>query len=369
MKAIILAAGKGERMRPLTDYKPKSLLPICNKPLIEHQIDLLRGVGIEEIAVVVGYLKEKVMNCVRDVKFYEDKVIKGTATALYAARSFVDDDFILIYGDIFADISNFEKIIEEKNAIGVVAVEDVSKYGSVIFECGVLKGIREKSGHGKGFANAGIYHFSPSIFEFLDKKESERGEYELTDAIQMLNEREKVKVVPLEGYWKDIGYPWDYIDANMYMLEKIGFSVGDNTEIWNSAIIRKPAVIGSDCKIKNCVIERSVVGNECTVGEFSVLKRSILMSKSNVPHLNYVADSVIAEGCNLGAGTKIANLRFDDADVKVTIKGERVSSGRRKLGAIIGYNVKTGINVSIYPGVKISSGMWVEGGSLVRRDL
>jgi len=93
------------------------------------------------------------------------------------------------------------------------------------------------------------------------------------------------------------------------------------------------------------------------------------MSKSNVPHLNYVADSVIAEGCNLGAGTKIANLRFDNADVKVTIKGERVSSGRRKLGAIIGYNVKTGINVSIYPGVKISSGMWIEGGSLVRRDI
>lgn len=118
---------------------------------------------------------------------------------------------------------------------------------------------------------------------------------------------------------------------------------------------RRPAVIGNDCEIKNCVIESGVIGNECVVGEFSVVKRSVIMDKSNIPHLNYVADSVIAENCNLGAGTKIANLRFDNANVKVTIKGKRVDSGRRKLGAIIGYNVKTGINVSIYPGVKMAA--------------
>jgi bifunctional UDP-N-acetylglucosamine pyrophosphorylase/glucosamine-1-phosphate N-acetyltransferase len=100
-----------------------------------------------------------------------------------------------------------------------------------------------------------------------------------------------------------------------------------------------------------------------------VVKRSVIMSSSNAPHLNYVADSVISEGCNLGAGTKIANLRFDDSNVRVTIKGKRIDSGRRKLGAFIGYNVKTGINVSIYPGVKIGSDSWIEAGVLVRRDI
>lgn len=337
MKAVILAAGKGERLQPLTDYKPKAMLPICNKPLIDYQIEMLRKHGIDEIAVVVGYLEDAIRKHLKDeVKFYRDKGIKGTASAVYAARDFIDDEFILLYGDLFFD-GSIDEIIKAPNSMAVIRVNDVSRYGEVIFQEGRLVSIREKSGSGSGFVNAGIYHFNPSIMDFIEKtEESERGEFELTDSIMMLNSAKEVRVIPLIGYWNDIGYPWDYLDVNMYMLNKIGFSVGENTEIWSNATIRKPAVIGSDCEIKNCVIEKSVIGNDCVVGEFSVVKRSVVMNNSNVPHLNYVADSVIAEGCNLGAGTKIANLRFDNASVKVTIKGKRVDSGRRKLGAFIG---------------------------------
>ena len=368
MKGIILAAGKGERLQPLTDCKPKALLQICNKPLIDYQLELLREHGIDDIAVVLGHLKEQID--LDDVKLYEDKLISGTATALLAAKDFVDDDFILIYGDLFFDITNFHEIVDNENALAVVKVKEVSRYGEVLFEEGRLTEVREKTGLGEGFINAGIYHLPPSVLDLAEKAtESERGEYELTDAVQMLNAKEKVRVVPLDGYWNDIGYPWDYIDANMHMLERIGFSVGENTEIWDSAIIRKPAVIGKNCEIKNCVVDHSVIGDDCVVGEFAIAKRSVLMSHSRVPHFNYVPDSVIAEGCNLGAGTKIANLRFDNRNVKMSIKGEMVDSGRRKLGAIAGYNVKTGINASIYPGVKISSGKWIEAETLVRRDL
>ena len=371
MKAVILAAGKGERLRPLTDFKPKAMLPICNKPLLDYHIKALESNGIDDIAIVVNYLEEEIRKHLKekDLKFYRDEKISGTASALLAARNFIDDEFILLYGDIFFD-APISEVLENRNSMAVFFVEDVSSYGEVIIEEGKLIGIREKSGKGSGFVNAGIYHLDPSIVEFLEKTDrSERGEFELTDSIMMLSERKGVKAVKLEGFWKDIGYPWDYIDANMYVLRKIGFSVGENTEIWSSAVIRRPAVIGNDCEIKNCVIESSVIGNECVVGEFSVVKRSVVMGKSNVPHLNYVADSVIAENCNLGAGTKIANLRFDNANVKVTIKGKRVDSGRRKLGAIIGYNVKTGINVSIYPGVKIGSDSWIDAGVVVKRDV
>jgi len=368
MKALILAAGKGERLQPLTDYKPKAMLPVCNKPLIDYQIEMLRKHGIDEVAVVIGHL-EKALKEHLNVKFYRDASISGTASAVYAAKDFIDDEFILLYGDVFFD-GSINELTKTPNSMAVVQVGDVSRYGEVIFRDGKLVNIKEKSGSGSGFVNAGIYHFDPSILDFIEKtEESNRGEFELTDSIMMLNRSEKVRVVPVNGYWNDIGYPWDYIDANMYMLNKIGFSAGENTEIWSNATIRKPVVIGSDCKIKNCVIERSVVGDGCVIGEFSIVKRSIVMNKSKVPHLNYVADSVIAEGCNLGAGTKIANLRFDDANVKVTIKGKRIDSGRRKLGAFIGYNVKTGINVSIYPGVKIGSDSWIEAEVLVKKDV
>ncbi|MEM3896431.1 MAG: sugar phosphate nucleotidyltransferase [Archaeoglobaceae archaeon] len=366
MKAVILAAGKGERLQPLTDYKPKALLPICNKPLLDYHVEMLKE-HVDEIAVVVGYLENEIRKRYPELKFYRDEKIKGTASALLAARNFVDDDFILLYGDVFYD-GSIEEVVRTRNSMGIVAVSDVSRFGEVIFRDGKLLEIREKTGSGKGFVNAGIYHFDPSILDFVEiTEQSPRGEFELTDSISMMSKTKQVNVVELEGYWSDIGYPWDYLDVNMHVLEKIGFSVGENTEIWSNATIRKPAVIGENCEIKNCVIEKSVVGNECVVGEFSVLKRSVLMDKSNVPHLNYVADSVIAENCNLGAGTKIANLRFDEASVKVTVKGKRIDSGKRKLGAFIGYNVKTAINVSIYPGVKIGSDSWIARD--VRRDV
>ncbi|MEM5831349.1 MAG: sugar phosphate nucleotidyltransferase, partial [Candidatus Aenigmatarchaeota archaeon] len=351
MKAIILAAGKGERLEPLTDYKPKCLLPICNKPLLDYQIELLKKYGIDEIAVVVGYLENEIRKRYSELKFYKDEMMMGTASALLAARNFIDDDFVLMYGDIFYD-GSLEEIVKNKNSMGIFYVEDVSRFGKVVFENKKLVEIREKSSIGKGFINAGIYHFDPSIIEFAEKTEkSPRGEFELTDSILMMNKVKQINVVELRGYWKDIGYPWDYLDVNMYVLEKIKFSVGEGTEIWKSAIIRKPVVIGENCEIKNAVIEKSIVGNNCVVGEFSVLKRSILMNNSRVPHLNYVADSIIAENVNLGAGTIIANLRFDERNIKFTINKKRVDSGKRKFGAIIGYNVKTAINVSIYPGV------------------
>lgn len=355
-------------LKPLTDYKPKAMLPVCNKPLIDYQIEMLRKHEIDEIAVVIGHL-EKALKEHLNVKFYRDASISGTASAVYAAKDFIDDEFILLYGDVFFD-GSINELTKTPNSMAVVQVEDVSRYGEVIFRDGKLVNIKEKSGSGSGFVNAGIYYFDPSILDFIEKTgESNRGEFELTDSIMMLNRSEEVRVVPVNGYWNDIGYPWDYIDANMYMLNKIGFSAGENTEIWSNAMIRKPVVIGSDCKIKNCVIEKSVVGDGCVIGEFSIVKRSIVMNKSKVPHLNYIADSVIAEGCNLGAGTKRANLRFDDANVKVTIKGKRIDSGRRKLGAFIGYKVKTGINVSIYPGVKIGSDSWIEAEVLVKKDV
>jgi NDP-sugar pyrophosphorylase family protein len=368
MKGVILAAGRGERLQPLTDRKPKALLSICNKPLIAYQLDLLRAHGIEEIAVVVGHLKEQFD--LPDVKLYEDRLIQGTATALLAAKDFLDEEFVLLYGDLFCDLSNFNALIAEKTALGVTRVKDVARYGAVLFDHGRLTGIQEKSGRGPGLANAGIYHLTPAVIELVERTgTSARGEYELTDALMTLNEREPISIVPLQGYWNDIGYPWDYLEANQYMLEKIGFALGANTELWDSAILRKPVVIGDNCEIRNCVIEQSVIGDGGVVGEFSIVKRSVVMAHSHVPHLNYVADSVIAEGCNLGAGTKIANLRFDDQAVKMSIKGQRIDSGRRKLGAIIGYNVKTGINVSIYPGVKIRSGTWLEAETLVKRDV
>lgn len=368
MKAVILAAGRGERLRPLTDNRPKPLLPVCNRALIDYQLLMLKRYGVDEIAVVVGY-HEKLMRehlegyaCFRDAG-------TGTASALYAARDFLDEDFVVLYGDVFYD-GSLEQLVATRDSMAVCEVKDVSAFGAVRIEQGRLVDIVEKGGSGSGLVNAGMYHLTPDILDIIEHTpQSERGEYELTDSLVEYGRERGVRVVPLSGYWRDIGHPWDYLDVNMHVLSKIGLSIGEDSHVWSSAVIRKPVLIGKGCTVKSCVLEGCVLGDGCTVGEFSIVKRSVIMSSSNAPHLNYVADSIMGEGCNLGAGTKIANLRFDERSVRMRIRNELVDSGRRKLGAVLGDNVKTGINVSIYPGVKIRSGAHVPTPNAIMRDV
>ncbi|MHC1602529.1 MAG: bifunctional sugar-1-phosphate nucleotidylyltransferase/acetyltransferase [Methermicoccaceae archaeon] len=368
MKAVILAAGRGERLQPLTDNRPKPLLPVCNKPLIDYQLLALKRYGVDEIAVVVGHHEQLLRAHLKGYKCFKD-TCTGTASALYAARDFLDEDFLLLYGDVFYD-GSLEGVASTEDSMAVCEVGDVSPFGAVRSEKGRLTDIVEKGKSGSGFINAGIYHLSPEILDYIVKTEkSERGEFELTDSLMAYNREKDVSVVPLRGYWNDVGHPWDYLDVNMHVLSRIGLSIGEDSHVWKSATLRKPVLIGDGCTVKNSVVESSVLGDGCTVGEFSIVKRSVIMDNSNAPHLNYVADSVIGQGCNLGAGTKIANLRFDDANVKMKVKDGVVDTGRRKLGAVLGDGVKTGINVCIYPGVKVRSGAHLPTPSAIMRDV
>jgi len=368
MKAVILAAGRGERLRPLTDTRPKPLLPVCNRALIDYQLLALKRYGVDEIAVVVGHHEHLLRAHLKGYRCFKD-TCTGTASALHAARSFLDEDFLVVYGDVFYD-GSLEEVVSTGDSVAVCEVKDVSAFGAVRSENGRLIDIVEKGASGSGSINAGIYHLSPEIIDYVVSTEkSERGEFELTDSLVAYNRERGVSVVLLNGYWNDVGHPWDYLDVNMHVLSKMGLSIGEDSHVWKSATLRKPVLIGDGCTVKSAVIESSVLGNGCTVGEFSIVKRSVVMDNSNAPHLNYVADSVIGQRCNLGAGTKIANLRFDDANVKMQIKDKVVDTGRRKLGAVLGDDVKTGINVCIYPGVKVRSGAHVPTPNAIMRDV
>jgi bifunctional UDP-N-acetylglucosamine pyrophosphorylase/glucosamine-1-phosphate N-acetyltransferase len=140
--------------------------------------------------------------------------------------------------------------------------------------------------------------------------------------------------------------------------------IGKNTVIKSGTYIEGPVIIGDDCRIgPNCYIRPSTtIGNDCHIGAAVEVKNSIIMSGTDVPHLNYVGDSVIGEGCNFGAGTKIANLRLDEQNIHV---GD-IDTKRHKLGAIIGDNVKTGINSSINVGTIIGNNSFIGPGVVVR---
>jgi len=393
MKAIILAAGAGERLEPITHTRPKAFIPILSKPLIQYQIEFLKKCGINDITIVISNkYKEYFEKNLSGVSFSiqrEDK--KGTGAALSSIKT--NDDILVIYGDIFIPDHNIicNLISQKDNAILGVKVNNPRDYGVLISdnEGNLTKIIEKPEIPPSNLINGGIYKFSQDIFTFLDKISlSERGELELTDAVTLMASEKKVKVISYDGFWYDIGKPWNIIDINKWALDNIEFSknlgnVEENVKIKGKVIIEEgaelksgtyiegPVYIGKGSEIgpNSYIRPYTVLSEKVKIGASVEVKESVIMETSKIPHLSYVGDSVIAEDVNFGAGTLIANLRFDEREVKVNVKGKRVDSGRKKLGAFIGGHVRTGINVTILPGIKIGAYAKIYPGAVVNRDV
>jgi len=263
----------------------------------------------------------------------------------------------------------------------IIKLEDTSNLGVVEVENGKVRQIHEKVHNPPSqWVNAGAYRFTPDIFQAIETIPlSPRGEYELTDAIQLLIDRNISVSAHTIDTWINISYPWDMLSANEILLGglesridgeieehavlKGPVSVGRGTVVQAGSYIEGPVVIGENCRISpHCYIRPSTaIGHRCHIGAAVEIKNSIIMNDSNAPHLNYVGDSVIGENCNLGAGTKIANLKLDKHNIRV---GD-VDTGRHKLGAIIGDNVQIGINASLNVGCSIGNDCQIGPGMVV----
>ena len=223
-KAVILAAGRGTRMRELTADLPKPMIAVRGKPVLQHIVEGLRDAGIREFLIVVGYRGDTVRNFLGDglrynvaIQYTTQKVQDGTGRVVDLARDFVGHSpFVLSYGDILVDPSNYKHVVDlpehVEAIITVTRGEDVSKGGAVFVNKQMeLVDIREKSNvrEETNWYNAGLYVFRPSIFEFTaNLQPSRRGEYELTDAIRALAQSgKKVKALKLTGEWADVRDP------------------------------------------------------------------------------------------------------------------------------------------------------------------
>ncbi len=407
MKAVLIAAGKGERLEPLTLTRPKCLIPIAGSALIEHHLRSLLELGIGDALVVVNYREKEVRDFLGDgskyhidIEYARQARLDGTAHALGAAQRFVgDEDFLAIYADLLTDVGSLKKLQStflKRKAAGAMAVTEVrnpKSYGVVTVKKGQVKRITEKPAGPlkKALINAGMYCFKPEVFDYISKTKphAQRGEYELTTSIQMMiddGRRISASEIPGED-WIDIGSPWDLLDANQRSLSQIKSKrkgkIEDGAHLFGPVIVANGARVRSGVYIEgpvfidegadvgpNCFIRPATyIGRKARVGNAVEIKNSIIMNGTHVGHLSYVGDSILGENCNLGAGTITANLRLDDGIVKMRIKGEVVESGRRKLGAILGDRVKTGINVSLMPGVKIGPDAWIAAHLSVHRDV
>ena len=376
-------------MHPLTGTRPKVMLPIANKPILEHLLVQAREAGVSEFILVVGYHDEQVRGYFGDgsrwgvsIDYCTQRKQSGTADALKMVESLVAGNFLVMNGDIIAGQKDISSLINKKgNAMGVVEVEDTVDLGLVELKRGKAVRIHEKmEPPPSNLANAGLYLFTPDIFTAVSQtSESSRGEYEITDSLQWLIDQGYGLAYQKLGYWLDLSYPWDLLSANESLLVgaeaenqgeveenvviKGAVAIGEGTVVRSGSYIVGPVVIGQDCDLgPNCYIRPyTAIGDGCRIGSAVEVKNSIIMKGSKIPHHNYVGDSVIGEDCNLGAGTKVANLRFDEKEILVAGR----ETGRRKLGAILGDGVKTGINASINVGTVIGNNAHIGPGAVV----
>ncbi|MBI2856785.1 MAG: NTP transferase domain-containing protein [Chloroflexi bacterium] len=397
MKAVILAAGEGKRMFPLTENRAKVMLPVAGKPLLEHLLLELREAGIHEFMLVVGYHSENVRQHFGsgsrwgvELQYTTQKHQRGTADALRHAVDWVggpsSDSFLLANGDVLCFTEDVLALARHHGtALSLAQVEDVSGLGVVEVSGTRILRIHEKAAKPAGkVVNAGLYLLEGSIFEAISETGlSRRGEYELTDSLQLLIDRGQPVVGHMLTRWMNFTYPWDLLDANQMLLERQAgeiagtiepgailngsVSVGEGTIVRAGSYLIGPVAIGKDCDVgPNCYIRPATsVGDHCHIGASVEVKNSIIMDGSRVPHLNYVGDSIIGENCNLGAGAITANLRMDNRPVA----SMGVNTRRRKLGAIIGDDVQIGINASINPGCAIGSRSMVGPGAAVSGTL
>jgi UDP-N-acetylglucosamine diphosphorylase/glucosamine-1-phosphate N-acetyltransferase len=407
MKAVVLAAGEGARLQPITATRPKHLINVGGKPILDYCFDALKFSGITDVIVVTHYMSETIRQFFGDgsskglrLSYVEQTEMLGTGNAVSVVEPHIDGDFVLVYGDLLFSretVSAMVRLYEKAKPAAVMAVVPVEKtesYGMVELENKqVIKRIVEKPAAGTtstNLANAGLYVLSKEIFDTIKQtKASVRGEWELTDALSLfINDCKSVFASEVsKADWFDIGRPWDLLEANIWALKRMEHkvygtveegahligpvTVAETARIRSGSYIEGPCFIGEGSDIgPNCYIRPSTsVGRNVRIGNACEVKNSIVMDGTHVGHLSYVGDSIICERCNLAAGTVTANLRLDDGHVKMHIKDKVVDSGRRKLGAVLGDGVKTGINALFMPGVKIGTNSWIGANFTVNKDV
>ncbi len=397
MKAFILAAGKGTRMRPLTVNTPKPILPVGGKPILQHLIDNIEE-KVDEIIILVGWEGEKIKKAVNSekasLKFVRQEKLLGTADAISYAKEFIDDNFICMNGDVIvlkSTLHDFIDFFEEKNnsIVGMAEVEHPQNYGVLITENEEVTHIIEKPKEPESnLVNAGLYGFTPDIFEAIeDTEKSSRGEYEITDSLKILI-NDRLLGFEISEKWYELSRPWDLLSANKELMDhtikkEVKGNIENNVHIEGNVFISKGASIKSGAYLKgpiyigdgaeigpNCYIRPATyIGDNCKVGNAVEVKNSIIMEGTQVPHHNYVGDSVIGKDCNFGSGTKVANLRLDEREISVIHREEEIDTSRRKLGVIMGDEVKTGINSMIDPGTIIWQKSFIGPGTIADGEI
>lgn len=392
MKAIILAAWEWSRLRPLTETKPKPLIKILGKSILEHNMEILKDL-VWEFVIVVKYKKDIVKEAIGNeyawikVTYHEQWDFPGTGWALKWLTT--DSDVLILNWDTIFQKENIEKLAKadwywclvkkvDNPKIYWIFKQDKNWYAEEIIE--------KPEEFVGNLANLWVYKFSKKIFKCVDEiKLSPRWEYEITDAINLFIKWKKFKLIESEWEFIDVWYPWDILKANSYFLDRLTEnSIEWEIEDW--AKIHGKIILGKWARIKSwvyiewnvCIWENTVLWPNCYIRWNTVIwdnshvwnaceiKNCAIWDNTKVAHLSYIWDSVLGDNVNIWAWSITANLRHDNWNVKALVKWKLIDTGLRKLGVVIWDNSRVGINTMFYPWRVLSSNSFTNPADIIK---
>ena len=397
--AVVLAGGVGKRFWPIRTYK--SMIPFLGKRLLEHNISRLANAGFHSICVIANLEDKEAVESIHIDNTIIDIVIQkqplGMGDALLSAHNYINSHACLVVNaEDVVDDALYTKLIEEahKGNAFIVGkkVQGYRDLGYLRFENDKLNEVVEKPGKGNepsDLVNL-VFHFFPDISVFLkllkDTVSDKDDIYER--AFSAYAQQVATNIIPYNGYWYPLKYPWHALDIMNYLLRtqvvnhrgtKVVIKenvilegqvfIDDDVKIFENTKIVGPCYIGKGTIIgSNNIIRTSHIGDNCVTGFNTDITRSYVGDGCWF-HSNYIGDSVLEGNVSMGSGVALANLRLDEGEIYSVVKNEKLNTGRTKLGAMIGKNVRIGVNASIMPGVKIGSNSSIGAGIILDRDI
>jgi len=382
-QAVILAAGEGTRLRPLTYSRPKVLIPVANRAFLGHQLDLLMDIGIRRAAIVAGYRKDVLEDWLvhnapngMELIICHQKEPRGTADAIRAAKDAVSGPFIALNGDVLLDGASLQKMASSPGmSVAAKRVPNPWEYGVFLTRRGFVIKVAEKvENPPSDLANVGVYVFHADVFDWIDRTppNPKRKEIEITDTLQsMIDAGMRVRCHRVRE-WHELGKPWDVIGLNeLFLRRNVGRTfrgtqlssavrIGEGSLVAGRARIIGPSIIGRECSIAG----RAVVGPYCSVGDGSKIKGArvegcVLMEGCRIEQGATVGYSVLGPNSVVGAGATLADRDARARGVRVRIKDRWLDSGRKRLGAVLGDGVVIG------EGAFVSAGMMLDPNTVI----
>jgi NDP-sugar pyrophosphorylase family protein len=403
-KAVFLCGGRGKRMFPIAE--DKFLLDFLGKPLLEHQIEAACQAGLSHFVMIgnpenIANIKQ-ITRRVPGIKvgFALQKRSQGIADALQSAESLLRGQLLVINpNDVFSSLA-YAKIMaacKRTPAFSYILGYRVQKY----FPGGYLQvnsrnellHIVEKPNPGEepsDLVNILIHchNNSKELLRYIETVQTNKDDVYECALDNMVKAGHKIRVVPYNGFWAPIKYPWHIFKVMEYFLDRAGPCIassarisekatiegkvilGENVRVLENAVIRGPVYIGANSVIGNNALVRdySHIGANSVIGYSTEVKHSYIGDNCWF-HSNYVGDSIIDDGSSLGAGTVLANFRLDEGNIRIKVGDKPVDTGYDKLGAIVGRGCRMGVNASLMPGVRVGSGSVVGPQVCLHNDL